>query len=364
VKTDVVVIGAGAMGSSTAWWLARRNHDVVLLEQFEQGHVRGSSHGGSRIFRLAYPDAEYVALAQLALPLWRELEDDAGVPLLDTTGGLDHGDPAVIEAVEAALAARGAASERLSPGAAHERWPGMVFDRAALFQPDAGRCRADDTVRALQDRAAAHGASIHFSTGPATVHEQGGGVVARCLYADLEVEASVAVITAGAWVDRVAPSGIGLPDTTVTQEQIAHFPPRDTGEWPSFIHHGIDERDGVVYGLRTPGEGIKVGGHHEGPVVDPDERSFDPDPERVAQSVRYAERWLPGVDPVPVFGVTCLYTTTPTEDFVVDRRGPFIIGSACSGHGFKFTPAIGLLLADLATDESSVPRIARFGLSR
>ena len=89
-----------------------------------------------------------------------------------------------------------------------------------------------------------------------------------------------------------------------------------------------------------------------------------PDPERVAQSVRYAERWLPGVEPVPVFGVTCLYTTTPTEDFVVDRRGPFIIGSACSGHGFKFTPAIGLLLADLATDESSVPRIARFGLSR
>ena len=106
MKTDVVVIGAGAMGSSTAWWLARRNHDVVLLEQFEQGHVRGSSHGGSRIFRLAYPDAEYVALAQLALPLWRELEDDAGVPLLDTTGGLDHGDPAVIEAVEAALRVR------------------------------------------------------------------------------------------------------------------------------------------------------------------------------------------------------------------------------------------------------------------
>ena len=187
----------------------------------------GAATGGraSSVSRIPMP--EYVALAQLALPLWRELEDDAGVPLLDTTGGFDHGDPEVIEAVEAALAARGAANERLSPGAAHERWPGMVFDRAALFQPDAGRCRADDTVRALQDRAAAHGASIHFSTGPATVHEQGGGVVARCLYADLEVEASVAVITAGAWVDRVAPSGIGLPDMTVTQEQIAHFSPRD-----------------------------------------------------------------------------------------------------------------------------------------
>ena len=126
------------MGSSTAWWLARRGVDVVLLEQFEQGHVRGSSHGGSRIFRLAYPEPDYVALAQRALPLWRELEDDAGVPLLDTTGGLDHGDVGMIEQVEAALASCGATSERLSPDAARERWPEIAFDRAVLFQPDAG----------------------------------------------------------------------------------------------------------------------------------------------------------------------------------------------------------------------------------
>ena len=345
------------MGSATTWWLARRGRDVVLLEQFEQGHVRGSSHGGSRIFRLAYPDDEYVALAQLSLRLWRELEDDAGVPLLDTTGGLDHGDPRMVDAV------RGAQCELLAPEAAHELWPAIAFDRSVLHQPDAGRCRADDTVRALQDRAAAHGAAVHFSAGPATVSEQGDRVVARCLYADLEVVATTAVITAGAWVERVAPSRIGLPVMKVTQEQVAHFPPRADGEWPSFIHHGVDG-GGTVYGLRTPGEGIKVGGHHEGPVVDPDERTFDLDPSRVEQSVRYAERWLPGVEPVPVFGVTCLYTTTPTEDFVVDRRGPFIIGSACSGHGFKFTPAIGMLLADLTTDDTTVPRIARFGLSR
>ena len=172
------------------------------------------------------------------------------------------------------------------------------------------------------------------------------------------------MITAGSWVERVAPAGIGLPAMKVTQEQIVHFPPRAEGEWPSFIHHRVDVGEGVVYGLRTPGEGIKVGGHHEGPVTDPDRRTFDLDPVRVDDAVRYAEQWLPGVDPVPVFGVTCLYTTTPTEDFVVDRRGPFIIGSACSGHGFKFTPVIGLLLADLAMDVRTVPRIPRFGLSR
>jgi len=361
---DVVVVGAGAMGSSTAWWLARRGVDVVLLEQFEQGHVRGSSHGGSRIFRFAYPEPDYVALAQRALPLWRELEDDAGVPLLDTTGGVDHGDVGMIDAVEAALATCGAARERLTPEAAHERWPEMAFDRTVLFQPDAGRCRSDDTVRALQDRAAAHGAQVHFSAGLATVSARDDGVVALGPDIDLEVVARAAVITAGAWVERIAPAGIGLPPMKVTQEQIVHFPPRAEGEWPSFIHHRVEVEEGVVYGLRTPGEGIKVGGHHAGPVTDPDRRTFEMDPSRVEEAVRYAEQWLPGVDAVPMFGVTCLYTTTPTEDFVVDRRGPFIIGSACSGHGFKFTPVIGLLLADLAMDVRTVPRIARFGLPR
>ena len=223
VTSDVVVIGAGAMGSSTAWWLARLGRHVVLLEQFEQGHVRGSSHGGSRIFRFAYPDVEYVALAQAALPLWRELEDDAGVALLDTTGGLDHGDPAVIATVADALTTRGAAFEMLSPDAARERWPAMAFDRSALFQPDAGRCRADDTVRALQDRAAAHGADVRFSTGPAELVERNDHVRARCRAVDLEVDASTAVITAGAWVEAVAGPHFALPPVTVTQEQVVHF---------------------------------------------------------------------------------------------------------------------------------------------
>ena len=100
---DVVVIGAGAMGSATAWWLARRGRDVTLVEQFEQGRTNGSSHGGSRIFRLAYDQPEYVRMAQAALPLWRELEADAGRPLLDMTGAVDHGDPVSVSAVVAAL---------------------------------------------------------------------------------------------------------------------------------------------------------------------------------------------------------------------------------------------------------------------
>src|SRR5256885_15365893 len=108
---DVIVVGAGAMGSATAWWLARRGRSGLVLERVEQGHVRGSSHGSSRIFRLAYPVRSYVRLAQAALPLWRELEDDAGVALLTVTGGVDHGDAATVAQVAEALTACGTAHE-------------------------------------------------------------------------------------------------------------------------------------------------------------------------------------------------------------------------------------------------------------
>jgi sarcosine oxidase len=103
-----------------------------------------------------------------------------------------------------------------------------------------------------------------------------------------------------------------------------------------------------VYGLRTIGEGIKIGGHGEGPVVHPDSRSFELADHAVQERIRYVEQWFPGLDPTPHHGATCLYTTTHDEDFVLDRVGPIVVGSPCSGHGFKFTPAIGALLADLA----------------
>src|SRR4051794_41261542 len=117
-KTDVVVIGLGAMGSSTAWWLARRGVDVVGFEQFAPQHTRGSSRGGTRIFRFAYCDPFYVRMAQAALPLWRELEDDAGEPLLDITGAVDHGDPRSVDRVAAALDECAAPFEILAPAAA------------------------------------------------------------------------------------------------------------------------------------------------------------------------------------------------------------------------------------------------------
>jgi sarcosine oxidase len=221
-QVDVVVVGAGAMGSAASWHLARRGRSVALLERFEQGHVRGSSHGASRIFRLAYDDAQYVHLARAALRGWRELEDDAGEHLLDLTGGVDHGEAAAVERVAAALTGAGAAFEVLPPEAAVERWPGMRFDGQVLVSPEGGRCRSDATVAALQRRVGELGGDVRFSTPVEAVVPSSEGVEVRT--ADGTWRAASAVVAAGSWLPQLSAGIPGLPPLEVTKEQVVHFP--------------------------------------------------------------------------------------------------------------------------------------------
>ncbi|TML41341.1 MAG: FAD-dependent oxidoreductase [Actinobacteria bacterium] len=348
---DVVVVGAGAMGSATAWWLARRGRSVVLVDQFGAGHVRGGSHGSSRIFRLAYPEPDYVRLAQAALPLWRELEDDAAVELLTTTGGVDHGHEASVRAIASALEVSGVKAELGPADEGARRWPGMRLDGVFLHQPDAGRIHADRTLAALHTRAAHHGAQLRLDEGRAAVvprSDEGVTVTTRLR----QYRSRLAVLACGPWTPQTlraaTPSGAAsLPPITVTREQVFHFPrrPGDATDWPSFIHH----REPFVYGLEAPGEGVKVAEHHTGPVLaDADGRSFELDPEGQVRVEAYVEAWLPGLEPAAASGTTCLYDTTPTEDFVIDCRDPVVVATGFSGHGFKFTPVVGRLLAELA----------------
>jgi sarcosine oxidase len=349
VRYDAVVVGAGAMGSAAAWWLARRGRRVALVERFDAGHTRGSSHGASRIFRYAYADPVMVRLVIEARPLWDELQDDAGETLLEEIGGLDHGDRATVDALAAAMAAAGVPFEELRPEDAAERWPHLRFEGSVVHQPTAGRCLADATVAALLRRAEDHGADVRCGVGPATVSLGGAGDGVRVVAGGDELVADTAVVTAGGWVGSiVGPEtslALPLPPLRVTEEQLVHFPPegRQWERWASVIHH----TDRFWYALPSPGVGLKVGGHHEGDAIDPERRRDGPDPGYVEGLVRYVEAWIPGVRPEPMAGTTCLYTTTPDERFLIDRRGPIVVGSACSGHGFKFVPLVGRLLADL-----------------
>jgi sarcosine oxidase len=345
--SSVAVIGGGLAGASAAWRLATRGHRVTLLEQFHPGHTRGASHGSSRIFRHAYPDVRYVRLAARAGRGWAKLERVTGTSVLDRTGAVDHGNPESVQRLAIALTAEGLPFDILGPAAARRRWPGLRFDTVVLHHAHAGRLHADRAIGALWQAAELAGAHVRTGSPVRELSPRQGRVD---ITLDDEVLAvDQVVVTAGAWTADLLRGRVPLPTLRTTQEQPLHFAtdlPAD--HWPSFLHHAGAELsvDGGIYGLASA-DGVKVGEHGTGPVVHPDTRDFRADPDGVRRVLDYARTWLPGVDVENWSPVSCLYTSTPDGHFVIDRVGPVTVAAGFSGHGFKFGPAIGDLVADL-----------------
>jgi sarcosine oxidase len=325
----IAVIGAGVMGLATGWALGRRGHEAVVYEQFTVGHDRGSSHGRSRIFRLAYAEPEYVRLAQEALGLWRELEEESGETLLELNGLVE-----VVRTLEESTAqtleACGVAWQRLERDEAERRFPIRVTDESfVVVQPEAGIVRADRALRALAQRL--------------DVREQ-----TRVGPADLDADA--VVVTAGSWVNELLEEPLPVK---VTRETVCYFRPDAGGRpVPSVVSFKPDRHTHDMYSLADPMYGLKVGAHHAGPEADPDIPG-EPDPELVERIAAWARETYRLAEREPVAAETCMYTTMPDETFVLERRGRIVVGSACSGHGFKFAPAIGERLAALAAEAAA-----------
>lgn len=326
------------MGCAAARALAVDGHDVVLYEQYGLGHDRGSSHGRSRIFRLAYPEQEWVRLAEESVLGWRELEAECGERLLELHGLLELvADPA--HGSRDALAAAGAEFELLTAEQANARWPVTApVGWMVLHQPLAGIVRADLALRAFLDGAKRHGARVEENTRVKSVDD---------------LDADIVVVTAGSWVTRFVPD---LPVRT-SRETVAYFRRSGMdgtdgadgldGAPPAVVQLHPETRGHAMYSLRDPLHGLKAGAHHAGPGSDPDE-DRGPEPELIERITEWVASTHPDVDPVPVAAQTCMYTTTADERFILRRSGRLVIGSACSGHGFKFAPAVGRRLADLA----------------
>ena len=340
-RAGIVVVGAGVMGAATAYVLARAGHEPVVLEQFELGHARGSSHGEARIFRFVYDDAHWVAQAQRALPLWRELEAETGEAILRTTGSLDLGPGTDVRA--AALAECGVEFELLD-GA--DLPPPLRIDggTAALVQRDGGVLNAERAQRAFL-----RGLSVRERTRVTGIEDDGR------VHLDGEtIDAQAVVVTAGAWVSRLLePLGIS-PPVTPTRESVAYFSLASADGLPTVIDWRLPEGYGLprpgdsVYALPSP-DGLKVGVHRTGPPTDPDEEGVV-DPEAVRCARDWVARHVEGAGPEPHRTETCLYTNMPDESFVLDRQGRVVVGSPCSGHGFKFAPLVGRELASLALE--------------
>jgi sarcosine oxidase len=324
VPLKAAVVGAGVMGLATGRALQRRGHDVVVYEQFQPGHDRGSSHGRSRIFRLAYAEQEYVRLAQEALGLWRELEAETGTTLLELNGLLEIV-RTLDESTAATLEACGVEWHRLEGKEAERRYPVRVPEQSfAVVQPEAGIVRANRALAAL-------GRELDVRDGT-RVHPD-------------ELDADVVVVTAGSWVNELLDEPLPVK---VTRETVCYFQPERDGPVPSVVSFKPDSHTHDMYALADPLHGLKVGAHHAGPEVDPNETG-EHEPRLVEQIATWARQTYRLAQPDPVAAETCLYTTTPDETFVLERRRRLVIGSPCSGHGFKFAPAIGERLADLAT---------------
>jgi sarcosine oxidase len=365
-SSEYVVVGAGLSGAATAWQLAARGHDVTILERSVPAAHDGSSHGSARIFRYAYPDEFYTRAVLESKVMWDELDRSSGLELITPFGAVDYGPERQPEHLAGILAETGVEHELLSAADARTRWPQIAFDTPVLWHPGAGVIDAEGSVNAMVAQAVQLGARLLTGWNVADVEKRGAGY--RLVSAGEEtLDAGNVIISAGGWLpqllDRLSlPEGFlgAMPEFTVRQEQAYHFRYRNAAPWPTFIHKSADIQTYGLPGGRDAGFGGQKVAEYNGGQFIPSaaQQTGQVDPDNRRRVVDYVRKYLPGLDPEPYAETTCLFTNTPTEDFLIDRADNLTVLSPCSGHGAKFAPLIGQWAADLATGTADVP--ARF----
>lgn len=369
---DCIVLGLGGIGSAAAYWLSRRPDVSVLgLEQFELGHVRGESQDHSRIIRLSYHAPEYVRLAMRAYESWAVVEADSGERLILKTGGLDLGprNGAIdLQTYADSMRACGVPFEALDAAEIRRRWPVWRVDDSVhgLFQAESGIAMAARANAAHQRMASEHGAALRDNAAVESVQFEGGEFAVTAH--GTRYRSGALIIAAGPWSDRA----LGFFDLRlpleVTKEQVTYFAARDRAAFePSRFPVWIWMDDPSFYGFPTFGEpGPKVAQDAGGQPVDPDTRTFEPDPDNSARVTAFLERYLPSALGPVLLKKTCLYTLTPDRDFVVDlipgvSRAAVAIGA---GHAYKFASVLGRVLAELVMDGKTPSDLSLFSLQR
>lgn len=373
-SVDVIVVGGGVMGSAAAYHLAKDGQRVLLFEQFGVVHTKGSSHGPSRIIRLAYDTPDYVQLARSAYAIWHELEAESGEVLLRTIGGLDIGvpDALMLDSIRTTYEALDIPFETLDRDEIVRRYPKFQLpeETIAYYQPDYGLLDADRCGATMANLARRHGAQVHEHEQVLQITPLSDGV--EVLTNAGTYRAARLILSAGSWIGPLLETlGNQLP-LTASKEMIAYFQPPDPEAYtperfPIFIHRFPN--------TTTLGSGFPLFGHagfkmifdRTGPEVEPNDPNREASPGQLELLKKYAASVLPSLGTRVLESVTCRYTMTPDKHFVIDlhpAHPQIVIASPCSGHGFKFGCVIGRILADLAIQGRTDHPIERFQIGR
>ena len=370
-NADVIIIGLGAMGSSAAYHLAQRGQRVLGLDTFTPPHDHGSSSGETMMIREAYFEHPlYVPFVQHAYDLWRQLEQRCGKQLLKQTGGLMIGPPdgMVVKGALASAREHNLQYEELSATEITRRF--SVFqpsdDMVGVFEPRAGLLFPDDCIRAHLELAADEGATLLFDE-PVARWESDGTCV-RVHTATAKYEAAQLILSAGAWIPNLVHD---LDLSLQVERMVLHwFEPKRNREAFSPdrlpIYMVEYEPNYLLYGFPLQPRGVKVALHHHGDETDPDDVA-PVTPEERSHMHRLMSRYMPDAAGRILESATCMYTNTFDENFLIDflpTHPNVLVASACSGHGFKFSSAIGEILADLLTEGKGRFNLEPFRIDR
>jgi len=372
MTADVIVLGLGGMGSAAASALARRGATVLGFEQYPFVHNRGSSHGRTRIIRTAYYEhPAYVPLVKRAFALWHELEQRTGRHLLTECPCLNIGaaDSAVVTGVRAAAAEHNLAVEALSAPEMERRFPAfrLPANAVGVLESASGFLYVEDCVRAHLDDAVSHGAELYAET-PVLSWKSNGSSVEVTTVTGTHTAAKL-VVTAGGWATRLL-ADIGVPLTVMRQvlqwcDPGPALPDFARDRFPIFL---LDTPGGAYYGLPAIDRcGVKVARHYGEPELKtPEEVSWDVTAADIAPVAAFTAAHLPTAGR-PSAAEVCMYTLTPDRHFVIDVHPAHPnVAVACgfSGHGFKFAPTVGEVLADLTLDGRTKPPMGLFNVGR
>ena len=369
---DAIVLGVGGMGSAAVYQLARRGKRVLGIEQFDVPHALGSSHGISRIIRLAYYEhPSYVPLLRRAYELWRELEAGFGERLLHITGSIDAG-PAESRCFAGSLEScrlHALPHEVLDGAAVNRRFPGyrLPDGHLAVLQPEGGFLLSERCIVAHVVAAQALGAVVHARQRVLAWEPRPGGVRVETDRGAYEAERLI--VTAGAWVGTLVPElrRLAVPERQVLAWLQPTSPPLFMPDRFPVFNLEVDE--GRYYGLPIAVvPGFKLGRyHHLDEATDADGADREPHPRDEAVLRQFAETYFPeGAGPTMALRA-CLFTNTPDEHFILGAHPDHpqvVLASPCSGHGFKFCSVVGEILADLAIAGETRHDVGLFRLDR